>query len=70
MNFCIIEIKGKNPKRLIKEFDRLNIDLYNIKYYRNRLLIKIKYEDYQKIAKIKTSCEIKIVKVYGVRFLK
>lgn len=65
INYYIIEIKGKNPKRLLKEMFKRKVNIINIKYFKDFIRLKVSYEDYKKIKEIKTSYEIRIVKISG-----
>ena len=70
MDFCIVTIKGKNPKRPFEEILKKKIDIYDIKYKQNEIKIVIKYQDYKKIEKIKTICDISITKLIGIKRIK
>ena len=65
INYYIIEIKGKNVKRLLKEIFKQKVNIINIKYYKDFIRLKVSYDDYKKIKRIKTSYEIKIIKTSG-----
>ena len=61
INYFWIEIKGKNVKRLLNKIFKLKINISSIKYEKDRVLLKISYEDYKKI-KPKRSIVFKIQK--------
>ncbi len=65
INFFWIEIKGKNLKYILSKIFKLDINILNIKYYDNRVLLKVSYDDYKKIKTIKTTYEINIIKTSG-----
>ncbi len=65
INFFWIEIKGKNLKYILSKIFKLDINILNIKYYDDRVLFKISYDDYKKIKAIKTTYEINIIKTSG-----
>lgn len=65
INFFWIEIKGKNLKYILNKIFKLDINILNIKYYDNRVLLKVSYDDYKKIKTIKTTYEINIIKTSG-----
>lgn len=65
INFFWIEIKGKNLKYILNKIFKLDINILNIKYYDDRVLFKISYDDYKKIKAIKTTYEINIIKTSG-----
>ena len=65
INYYIIEIKGKNPKRLLKEIFKQKVNIINIKYFKDSIRLKVSYDDYKKIKSIKTSYDIKIIKTSG-----
>lgn len=67
INCYIIEIIGKNPKYFLKKIINLNINVLNIKYDYNRILLKVTYNDYLKINEIKTTYKINILKIYGIK---
>ena len=63
INYFWIEIKGKNPKRF------LSINIADIKYEKDKILLKVSYEDYKNIKQIKTIYTIKIIKTSGKKKL-
>lgn len=65
INFFWIEIKGKNLKYILSKIFKLDINILNIKYYDDRVLLKVSYDDYKKIKAIKTTYEINIIKTSG-----
>lgn len=65
INYFIVFIRGKNIKYVLREIFKLKINIYDIKYLDNGVLLKVSYEDYKKIKNIKTSCSISIVKTSG-----
>ncbi|MGM9879599.1 MAG: sporulation protein YqfD [Bacilli bacterium] len=69
INYFWIEIKGKNVKRLLTKIFKLRINIANIKYEENRVLLKVSYEDYKKIKQIKTTYQINIIKTCGKKKL-
>lgn len=69
INYFWIEIKGKNVKRLLTKIFKLKINISSIKYEKNRVLLKVSYEDYKKIKQIKTTYQINIIKTCGKKKL-
>lgn len=69
INYFWVEIKGKNVKRLLTKIFKLKINIANIKYEKDRVLLKVSYEDYQKIKQIKTTYQVNIVKTCGKKKL-
>lgn len=69
INYFWIEIKGKNVKRLLNKIFKLKINISSIKYEKDRVLLKISYEDYKKIKQIKTTYQINIIKTCGKKKL-
>ncbi len=68
-NKIIIEIKGKNINRFLKRLVAERIDLLDIKYFnKNKVKVKIRASDYDRVKKVKTIYEISIVDLRG--FLK
>ena len=49
INYYIIEIKGKNLKRILQEIIKRKINILEIKYKKDRIILKVSYEDYKKI---------------------
>ena len=65
INYYWISIKGKNPKRVLNSILNEKVNVLCIKYLENELLIKISYNDYNKLKLIKAAYDIKIVKISG-----
>ena len=66
-NYYWISIKGKDLKRIVRYLISSNIDLKSVKYKKDNVLIKISYNDYLIIKKLRTSYDISIFKVSGSR---
>ena len=67
MNKIKVKIIGKNIDIFIKRLLSLNVDLYRIEHLKyNEVNITLNKNDYNKIKKLKTSYEIKIIKLYGI----
>lgn len=66
MNFYSIKITGKDVKRFIRNLYKMNINIYDIKYFDRSAIIKVKTEDYKKIKHIKTIYKVEIVNYYGI----
>lgn len=69
INYFWIEIKGKNPKRFLSKLLKLKINIADIKYEKDKVLLKVSYEDYKNIKQIKTIYTIKIIKTSGKKKL-
>ena len=69
-NYYEIEIKGKSLRLFINRILKSNINIYDIKYEKEKIIIKCSYQDYQKIKKLNYTNEIKIIKIYGKKKLK
>ena len=65
INYYWISVKGKNPKTVLNSILNEKVNVLCIKYLENELLIKISYNDYNKLKLIKTAYDIKIVKISG-----
>ena len=65
INYFWVEIKGKHTRKFLTQILKLDINILEIKYQKNSILIKISYSDYQKIKKIKTTYQINIIKTCG-----
>ena len=62
-----INIKGRNPNRFIQRLIKSKIELLNIKYINSgELNIKIYKNDYEKLLKIKSIYEVKVINYYGI----
>lgn len=70
VSFYDIKISGKDVKRFVHNLHKMHIELLNIVFQKNSVIIKISEEDYKKILDIKTIYEIEVVKVYGIAYLK
>lgn len=69
INYYLIEIKGKNVKNLLNRIIKEKINIIEIKYYKDSIRLKVSYEDYKKIIKIKTTYKITIIKTAGKKSL-
>lgn len=69
INYFWIEIKGKNPKRFLSKLLKLKINIADIKYEKDKILLKVSYGDYKNIKQIKTIYTIKIIKTSGKKKL-
>lgn len=65
INYFWIEIKGKNPKKFLMELIKQKICIETVKYKQKSIYLKVSYNEYQKIKKIKTIYEINIIKTCG-----
>lgn len=65
INYFWVSIKGKNPKKLLGTFIKQKINMEQIKYNKDEILVKVSYEDYKKIKDIRTSYKVDIVKTSG-----
>ncbi len=63
----LLSIKGKDVKRFLKSLYRRNIYFISITITNNELICKIDEINYNKLKDIKTSYEIKVLKVYGFK---
>ncbi len=59
-----IIIITKSPERVIKHLNRLNINIYNINYQKDKITLKIALKDLNKIDKY---YNYKIIKEYGIK---
>lgn len=67
LNYFLVSIQGKNPKRILTRIIKENINIEEIKYEKDRLIFKVSYEDYRKLKDIRTSYKIEIIKTVGAR---
>ena len=66
-SYIKVKIEGRNIELFIKRLYKNNINIYDMKKInRNKIIIKIKYCDYDKLIKLKTIYEINSINTYGV----
>lgn len=70
INYYWVSIKGKNTKYFLNTLFKQKIKIENIKYKKDEILVKVSYEEYRKILKIKTSCSVNIVQISGSKRIK
>ena len=70
INYFWVSIKGKNPKKLLGIFIKQKINMMQIKYNKNEVLVKVSYDDFKRIKSMKTSYKIDIVKTSGEKRIK
>lgn len=61
-----LEIKGRHIERFIHKLAHNHIELLNIKYFKNRVVIRIYKEDYPKVLKLKSIYEVNVVDARGL----
>lgn len=61
-----IKIIGNNKERMIRRLKNNNIEILNLKYVENGIVVKIYKKDYEKLLSIKTIYEIEIVNYSGL----
>lgn len=66
MNRYKLEITGFSYQYFLNTLIRNKIELYSIVEEKNKLIVVINSADYQKVKKIKTSCNIKILNRFGM----
>ena len=66
MSYYLIKITGKDVKGFIRYLYKMHINLFDIRYVDNSVIIKVNRLDYLKIKKIKTIYDIRIIKYYGI----
>lgn len=70
ISFYDIKISGKDVKRFVHNLHKMHIELLNIVFEKNSVIIKVSENDYKRILEIKTIYEIEVVRIYGVAHLK
>lgn len=65
MNRYDIEITGKNLRQFLKNLHNMKIQFFKIEQTDKSLIICVNEEDYQKIKKIKTIYDMRVIKLYG-----
>lgn len=66
-HYVKVSIKTNNNISLIQSLSRMNINIYEINYQNNKVIIKIKYDDYKKIKKYYKCSLIKHYNIYGYK---
>jgi len=61
-----LKILGSNKERLIKRLKNNNIEILNLKYIDNGIIIKIYKKDYEKLLSVKTIYEVSIINYNGL----
>ena len=65
-NIVTIKVEGKNINRFLTQLYRHKFNVLDTKHLnRNQLLIKLYLEDYNRLMKIKTTSEIRIISFHG-----
>lgn len=67
VNYYEVEVKGRKVKRFLDKVFKLNIDVFDIKYYKDRIVFKVRYDDYIAIKKVNTIYDIRIISTKGVK---
>lgn len=70
INYFWVSIKGKNPNKLLGTFIKQKINMIQIKYNKNEILVKVSYDDFKRIKSMKTSYKVDIVKTSGEKRIK
>ncbi|MBQ7136725.1 MAG: sporulation protein YqfD [Bacilli bacterium] len=60
-----VKIEGKDIKRFIKSLYRRKIEIINILYGEDNVLLKLDKDNYQRLLEIKTIYEVKLTELYG-----
>ena len=66
-NYYVVSIKGKNARYFLQCLLKDKINVFDIKYRTDEILLKVSYDDYKRIKSYKTSCDIKVINVLGVK---
>lgn len=61
-----LKIIGNNKERIIKRLKNNNIEILNLKYIDNGIIVKIYKKDYEKLLGIKTIYEVEIINYNGL----
>jgi len=61
-----LKVIGNNTERIIKRLKNNNIEILNLKYIDNGIVIKIYKSDYEKLLSIKTIYEVDIISYSGI----
>lgn len=70
-NYYTILVSTKNPSRYFRRLLKNNIEVFDIKYFDDKIEFKISYLDYLRLLKIKTIDKMEIVRISGsVRYKK
>lgn len=66
INKITIKIKGNNTERIIRRLKKNNIEILNLKYIDEGIVVKIYKKDYEKLLSIKTIYEVDIINYSGL----
>jgi len=67
INYYVIEIVGRKPRRFLNKIFKENINILDITYSKNKIVCKVSYESYKKIKELNTIYEIKILSTKGIK---
>ncbi len=70
INYYWILIEGKNAKYFLLNVLKKRINVADVIYQKNKIILKVSYDEYKKIQRINTSCTISIYKTVGTRRIK
>lgn len=66
-NYYVLEVRGKNLYGFLKYLNKEHIDILSIRYLKDKMYITLDYKNYLKILKIKTSYQLKLINIKGIK---
>lgn len=64
-DYVWISIKGNDRKRILNNIFNAKLNVLDIRYLKDEIIIKISYSDYRKLKDVRSSYDINIIKIRG-----
>ena len=66
-NFYKISIKGKNVSHIFNRILREKINIFDVSYKKDIIILNVNYEDFIRIKRLNTIYKIEIIEIYGIK---
>lgn len=66
-NFYKISIKGKNVSHIFNRILNEKINIFDVSYKKDIIILNVSYEDFIRIKKLNTIYKIEIIEIYGIK---
>jgi len=66
-NFYKISIKGKNVSHIFNRILREKINMFDVSYKKDIIILNVSYEDFIRIKRLNTIYKIEIIEIYGIK---
>ena len=66
-NFYKISIKGKNVSHIFNRILREKINIFDVSYKKDIIILNVSYEDFIRIKRLNTIYKIEIIEIYGIK---